>query len=140
MQEVQPNIEVGSALHLDMLQALGLMTVADIRTAYPMSIECRWGPVLMTRTCCFAVQEVSEHFGAPPVKPGQVEAIAFVQEVAADPKLRFDIKLQPGQTLAKPAQIPLDNLLAVTQRCMCAAGMQKCLPPYVQATSCSTTT
>jgi hypothetical protein len=43
------------------------------------------------------MQEVAEHFGAPPLKPGQVEAVAFVQEVASDPKLRFDVKLRPGE-------------------------------------------
>jgi hypothetical protein len=41
-------------------------------------------------------QEVAERLGAPPVKEGQVEAIKFVQEVAAEPKLRFDVTLRPG--------------------------------------------
>lgn len=34
--------------------------------------------------------------GAPPVQPGQVEAVRFVQEVAAEPNVRFDLRLRPG--------------------------------------------
>ncbi len=46
-----------------------------------------------------AMQEVAEYLGAPPVKEGQVEALAFAQTVAADPKLRFDATLRPGGPL-----------------------------------------
>ena len=35
--------------------------------------------------------------GAPPVQPGQVEALKYVQELASSRKLRFDFTLQPGQ-------------------------------------------
>ena len=37
--------------------------------------------------------------GAPPVQPGQVEALKYVQELAGSRKLRFDFTLQPGQPL-----------------------------------------
>lgn len=52
--------------------------------------------VLTLSFCGTALQEVAEHLGAPPVKEGQVEALNFAQEVAADPKLRFDVTLRPG--------------------------------------------
>ncbi|CAL8464285.1 g3820 [Coccomyxa elongata] len=45
------------------------------------------------------LEEVAQHYGAPPVKPGQVEAIKLVQEVAAEPKVRFDLRLKPGDIL-----------------------------------------
>ncbi len=62
-------------------------------------------------------QEVAEHYGAPPVKPGQVEAIKLVQEIAAEPKVRFDVRLQPGTftffPFAKPGTFLNATALAV---------------------------
>ena len=49
--------------------------------------------------CLRALQEVAETMGAPPVQPGQVEALKYVQELAGSSKLRFDFALQPGQPL-----------------------------------------
>ena len=36
--------------------------------------------------------------GAPPVKPGQMEAVKLVQEIAAEPRVRFDVRLRPGKS------------------------------------------
>ena len=60
------------------------------------------------------IQEVAETMGAPPVKPGQVEALKFAQEVAGSRKLRFDYTLQPGKFLCSTI---------VTGSCPCAAQL-----------------
>jgi hypothetical protein len=51
------------------------------------------------------LQEVAETMGAPPVKPGQVEALKYVQELAGSRKLRFDFTLQPGQSLVHSRKV-----------------------------------
>lgn len=53
-----------------------------------------------------ALQEVAEHMGAPPVAAEQVEAVALVQEIAAEPKLRFDVLLRPGLLRVLPPANP----------------------------------
>ncbi|EIE18633.1 Clavaminate synthase-like protein [Coccomyxa subellipsoidea C-169] len=65
------------------------------------------------------IEEVAEHLGAPPVKPGQVEAVKFVQEIAAEPKVRFDDGASEAEKrhmfriwIASPLGWPLDPLYA----------------------------
>ncbi len=83
--------------------------------------------------------------GAPPVKPGQVEALKFAQEVAGSRKLRFNFTLQPGKfpcstimTEFRPcaARLLISSSLESDTSCRPSAETPQIIHAYVQVMCC----